>query len=328
MDVGLPYLGTGTGSIVNLTLAGEATSLPGEPDYTVVLSGEVHESNLRDVAIDYNFTTDVMEYNFVFTILNEMRNFVSTPFIATKLTALHDSIDEFTVAGDVTETGDVTMLAKVIDEPPLQDVSIVSPVTAIHESGIEELSITAGVSVLDKLYNVPVSVYSISLSIPMTLLASAEVGKDPKLTMSANVNNIDILLTSEIFDADSVRYEVADIDHGMLSGSVKLFPNDWTLCYMNKPKNDDGTDATISSSLVAMLVEKYGSDIHTKISMIVSKDPETGETYNYVIRDGYETPQGSINDFKICTLRDGAYYPVPFMVQSVSGEEISVEWDV
>jgi hypothetical protein len=228
----------------------------------------------------------------------------------------------------VTETGDVTMLAKVIDEPPLQDVSIVSPVTAIHESGIEELSITAGVSVLDKLYNVPVSVYSISLSIPMTLLASAEVGKDPKLTMSANVNNIDILLTSEIFDADSVRYEVADIDHGMLSGSVKLFPNDWTLCYMNRPKNDDGTDATISSSLVAMLVEKYGSDIHTKISMIVSKDPETGETYNYVIRDGYETPQGSINDFKICTLRDGAYYPVPFMVQSVSGEEISVEWDV
>jgi len=76
------------------------------------------------------------------------------------------------------------------------------------------------------------------------------------------------------------------------------------------------------------LIEKYGSDIHTKISMIVAKHPETGEEYNFIVQDGYITPEGSMNDFPMCYLKDGAFYPIPFMVQSVSDETLEIEWEV
>jgi hypothetical protein len=331
MDVGLPYIGTEGPLSIQITVAGEATSLPAPQDCNVALLGDVYEgnaSNTQDTAISFSLNADVMEYNFSYTLTNSTRNFISRPYIAMQLESSYDSIEEIVLAGNVDSGGSIAVNAEVGDADTMASIEFISPITSIVESSIDNLTIPAEVNMASGVYSIAGTANAVSLSAPVSLVALTEIGSISSAILSASVTNIDVLLSADVFNEDSLQYKVADIDHGMVTGSIRIFPNDWTLCYINKPKNEDGSDATISSTLVSMLSEKYGSDIHTKISMIVAKHPLTGEVYNYVIRDGYQTPAGSVNDFKICYMRDDVYYPIPFMVQSISGDELSIEWDV
>jgi hypothetical protein len=235
----------------------------------------------------------------------------SDPYFAGKIVARSSHIDEMKIAGDVTQYGDSVIVGKVVEG-----------------LSVENLTLTGKASVLDYIAVSPVTSYATSISIPLEVSGTAVSGSSPAISMQASVNSADITINAEVYDQDSVRYEVADIDHGNTDGKIRLFANKWTLCFANKPGNDAGELHTISYFLVEKLVEKYGVDANTMISTIVAKHPETGEEYNYIAQDGYSTPKGSINDFPMCYLKDGSFYPIPFMVQSVSETELEIDWAV
>jgi hypothetical protein len=314
-EIVTPYIMANTNEVhldlsMTLTGVGAETIVQQLGDVTIQTRGDVHYHNLS-----YNMLN-------LFAITQRM------PFFAGKIVGRSSFIEEFTMKSDTVENGDVVLNGSVLQGDDLASVDIHVPVKSFATGYFENLNMIGGVDVLNYTAISPVSSYAISLSIPINMNGKAEAGAEPEVSIEATINNIDVLLTAEVFDENAVRYEIADIDHGIASGKIKVFPNQWTLCFANKPVSDTGETETITSFFISSLIAKYGSDIHTKISMIVAKHPETGEDYNFVVQDGYITPEGSMNDFNMCYLKDGVYYPIPFMVQSVSDEILEIDWAV
>ncbi len=280
----------------------------------------------NDITIQSN--AGIHYHDLSYNMLNLIAVFQRTPFFAGKITGRTSHIDALNMVAEATETGDVMIGGNVADGGEFASVDINVPVTSVTGGYIENLNIPSDISIFDYVTISPVAAYAISLSIPLNMLGVIQSGAQPEFSVEAAINSVDILLTAEVFDRESVRYEIADIDHGIADGKVKIFANEWTLCFVNKPVNGDGTPATVTSFLMSELANKYGADLYTKISMIVAKHPETGIEYNFVVQEGYSTPEGSINDFPMCYFRDGAYYPVPFMVQSVSDETLEIDWSI
>ena len=291
----------------------------------ILVKGHTLEEN-RNIVVQAN--TDVYYYNLVYDILNFLTVVKRSPYYASKIVGRSSHIDELNLVSESIENGDVAIEGKVIQSDIPRAVDIKVPVTSIAHGFIDNFTMTGASTILDYAAVYPITSYAVSLSIPINMLGSAKSNSQPEFSMEATINSVDVLLSCEAYDKDSVRYEVADIDHGVADGKIKIFPNQWTMCFANKPVKDTGEQETVSSFLINKLVDKYGSDIHTKISMIVGKHPETGDEYNFVVQDGYITPEGSINDFNMCYLRDGAFYPIPFMVQSVSDETLEIDWAV
>jgi len=325
-------------------LTGEATELVEEPTNAPVLSTTIHEVSVdvnvalhgeakEQVAgsvIDVSLVnkTEVHYYDISYNLLNLFAISQRIPFFAGKIVARSSHFDDFNMTAETTETGDVILNGSVIESNEHESVEINVPVTSIAHGLLDNFTMSGSSTILDYVAISPVSAFAVSLSIPISMSGKAESGSQPQFSVDAAINSVDVRLTAEVYDQDAVRYEIADIDQGVADGKIKIFPNEWTLCFANKPVNEDGTLATATSFLINELVAKYGSDLHTKISMIVAKHPETGAEYNFVVQDGYITPEGSMNDFPMCYLRDGAYYPVPFMVQSVSDETLELDWAV
>lgn len=283
-------------------------------------------NHLGDILVQAN--AEVYYYDLTYSMLNLFAITQRKPFFAGKIVGNSSMIDSFNMVAESSETGNVIIGGSVLEEDTAASVDINVPVHTIANGFVENLSITGVANILDYVAVSPVTTFAISMSMPISMLGTAQSGSQPEFSVEASINNVDVLLSGEVFDQGTLRYEIADIDHGVADGKVKIFPNQWTLCFANKPVNDDGVSETVSSFLVKELVDKYGSDIHTKISMIVGKHPETGEEYNFVVQEGYITPEGSMNDFNMCYLKDGAFYPIPFMVQSVSDETLEIDWAV
>ena len=298
-------------------------------DVDIAVLGKATEniiSQASDIVVQTN--ADVHYYDLSYSMLNLFAISQSAPFFAGKIIARTSHIDSFNMLAESNEFGDVVINGDVIQGGDLASVDINVPVTTLANGYIENLNMLGGVSILDYVAVSPLTTYAVSISIPISMTGNAMSGSQPEFSIEAAINSVDVMLTADVLSEDVLRYEIADIDHGLADGKIKIFPNQWTMCFANKPVNGDGTNATITSFLLNELMAIYGSDIHTKISMIIAKHPETGEEYNFVVQDGYITPEGSMNDFSMCYLKDGAFYPIPFMVQSVSDEVMEIEWEV
>jgi len=348
MDVNLPYLGSTTpgANIGTINLSGDVSVLTAvvltnnhisvvEGDHTAIelfVPSAVFEipkvelqygAYIREPGDDVypnlapNITlytnADVINYEINYDLLNFVAVTHRAPYFIGKIVGRHSSVENISVTAETIESGDTSINGTIVEGYAPTALNVNVPVHSISSE-----------------YNVnsPVYAFETSISIPIELTSSVESGFTPSFFVAGDVNSVSLTMETEVFTLDSVRYEIADIDHGIASGAIKIFPNQWTLCFANKPVNEDGENETISSFFISKLVEKYGSDIHNQISMIVGKNPDTGEEYNFVVQDGYVTPTGSFNDFDMCYYKDGAYYPVPFMVQSVSDTELEINWAV
>ena len=312
---------------VSTTMPSDTHEVHADVDVTVL--GKTTENIIVQASdIVVQATADVHYYDLSYNMLNLFAISQRVPFFAGKIVARTSHIDSFNMTAESNEHGDVLINGDVIQGDDLASVDINVPVTTLANGYIENMNMLGGVSILDYVAVSPLTTYAVSISIPISMMGNAMSGIQPEFSVEAAINSVDVLLTADVLSEDALRYEIADIDHGIADGKIKIFPNQWTMCFANKPVNDDGTNATITSFLLNELMSIYGSDIHTKISMIVAKHPETGEEYNFVVQDGYITPEGSINDFNMCYLKDGAFYPIPFMVQSVSDEVMEIEWEV
>jgi len=312
---------------VSTTMPSDTHEVHADVDVTVL--GKTTENIIVQASdIVVQATADVHYYDLSYNMLNLFAISQRVPFFAGKIVARTSHIDSFNMTAESNEHGDVLINGDVIQGDDLASVDINVPVTTLANGYIENMNMLGGVSILDYVAVSPLTTYAVSISIPISMMGNAMSGIQPEFSVEAAINSVDVLLTADVLSEDALRYEIADIDHGIADGKIKIFPNQWTMCFANKPVNDDGTNATITSFLLNELMSIYGSDIHTKISMIVAKHPETGEEYNFVVQDGYITPEGSMNDFSMCYLKDGAFYPIPFMVQSVSDEVMEIEWEV
>ena len=310
---------------LDMNMKGYTSEKPNNQVGDISIKGYTIEED-KDITVQAN--TQVYYYNLVYDVLNLLNINMRKPFYVNKIVGKSSHIDKFNIDAESKQEGDIIINGEAVESNRLASVDINVPITSIDNGFIENFTMTGASTILNYISVSPVTSYDVSLSIPINMLGSIKNDLQPELSVEAAVDSTDILLNSDIYDENSVVYKVADIDHGITKGKIKIFPNQWTICFVNKPVNDKGKHETISSFLINKLVEKYGPDIHTKISMIVGKHPETGEEYNFVVQKGYMTPKGSINDFNMCYLRDGVFYPIPFMIQSVSDETLEIDWEV
>jgi hypothetical protein len=319
--------GDGGSTAVALTLTG-ATFEESDVNIPVALVGTAHQGR-RDVPETLNYTLegDVNSYDFTFNLQNQMMANVSKPYPVMMVNAETVMIDHVYLSGEAF-LEDLVTLSSLIIESDAPGVANINNILNAHGMGyISNFSLEGTSTIMDYVVNSNIAEYAVSLSIPISVLGNASYMTAAGFYMDATVNNSSITIEANVLDDSDIDYKVAHIDHGLAAGRIDIRPNGWTLCYANEPINDDGTEHTISSFLISKLKDKYGDDILSSISMIVSRHPETGEEYNFVVSDAYITPSGSFNDFKISYQRDGVFYPVPFMVQSSSSEVLSIEWD-
>ena len=176
--------------------------------------------------------------------------------------------------------------------------------------------------------NVTLAAYSALLTVPFQQTSTVSVGEGTTLSLLASIENLNFLLSAEVYDESSIRYEVADIDRNLQKGRLRIFPNEWTLSYINNPFDAEGNLNTVSSFLLPILEDAYGSSIFSKISLITARNPLNGVLYNFVFQDGYTTPAGTMNDFALCYADEGVFYPVPFMVKSITDEQLEIIWEL
>lgn len=302
--------------------------LPDEPAKNVYVASDILETT--EIVVDPNITvgSSVVSVDARADLTVVMASYVGAPFIATTLRAEHTSISNFSMPGNIKEGDIVNLSGSAIALSDQQAITLNVPVNSFGRGFIDKVTIASTPTELH--YDIPVNVtsYMTSISLPLSFTGTAYDTSKADIKIAGTVNSSNVLLTAQVYDANSIRLEVADIDRNATTGKITIFPNDWTLAFINKPVDPDGNFYTVSSLLMASLEEKYGTALHSKISMIVAKHPETGETFNYVVQDGYVTPAGTTNDFDLCYKKDGAFYPVPFMIKSVTSDTLSLTWEL
>ena len=256
--------------------------------------------------------------------------FTSVPFYAEKLVVVEgDTINtSMSLDSTVTQDGDTNIYGTVIETDTAPSVDVVSPLTIFSGDLISNFDLTSDVINMDYNANVTLAAYSALLTVPFQQTNDVTIGGDTTLSLLTSIENLNFMLTTDIADSGSIRYEVADIDRNLQEGRLRIFPNEWTLSYINNPLDASGNMNTVSSFLIPILEAKYGASVFTKISLITARNPVTGLLYNFVFQDGYITPSGTMNDFELCYQEGGVFYPVPFMVKSIANEELEITWDL
>ena len=352
MDLTLPFLGPIGPSIDKLTLlsgvfedsssinaniSGTATEVKVDVTMPILSNTSVLKNPLlgidasvveatSDSKKNINIFADAYLYDFNYNIGNVLNIITSHPYYACKIVGNSLKIEKVLISGRATQYADNTLKATISYSNNSSIIQV--PVTSIIGTCIDKFELPAEINQNDHKVVVPINSFEISVSIPMNFIGNAISFSHAGVYMNSVINNADVLISSTIYNEDTVRHQISNIDQGLAKGIIRIFPNQWTMCFANKPVNKDGTNATVSSFLIKALVDKYGKDIYKKISMIVAKHPETGEEYNYIVQDGYITPAGSMNDFSMCYLKDNIYYPIPFMIQSITNDTLEIEWNV
>ncbi len=252
--------------------------------------------------------------------------FSAMPFYAEKLVVVEGDTNEITLESLVFQDGGTDIHGTIIEVDEAESVDFISPLNIFAGAIVENFNIPGDVTTLDYNANVTLAAYSALLTVPFQQTNEVIVGEETTLSLLASIENLNFMLTTDIADSGSIRYEVADIDRGLQEGRLRIFPNEWTLSYINNPVDASGNMNTVSSFIIPLLEDTYGSSIFEKISLITARNPVTGVLYNYVIQDGYRTPDGTVNDFDLCYKIDNVFYPVPFMVKSITNDELEIFW--
>lgn len=328
------------GKDVNQFITGTVVDGDDSPEMSLV--GDISEgpdltltgntlTEVGDAQVDYTLTSDThTEGDVNTTLISVGKTFTSVAFYAQKLTVEEgdDITNNFSMDSFVVEKGSTDIYGTVIETDTAPVVDVVSPMTVFSGGLLSNFDIQSNIVLSDYNANVTLAAYSALLTVPFQQTNDVTVGSETLLSLSTSIENLNFLLTSEVADSGSIRYEVADIDRNLQRGSLRIFPNEWTLSYINNPVDSSGNMNTVSSFLLPILEATYGPSIFTKISLITARNPISGVLYNFVIQDGYRTPSNTVNDFELCYLEDGVFYPVPFMVKSITDEELEIEWDL
>ncbi len=293
----------------DITLTGSATTAIGGTTVNMSMTGDTHTEGDTTISL-----------SIVGTI------FSAEPFYAKKLVVVEGNDNELTLESIIFQDGSTDIYGTVINADMNESVDFVSPLSVFAGAVLSNFDLPADVVVRDYNANVTLAAYSALLTVPFQQTNEVTVGEETTLSLLSSIENINFMLTTDIADSGSIRYEVADIDRNLQEGKLRIFPNEWTLSYINNPLDSSGSMNTVSSFIIPILEDKYGSDVFDKITLITARNPITGAMYNYVIQDGYRTPAGTINDFDLCYDIDGVFYPVPFMIKSITNDELEISW--
>ena len=340
--------------VVNV-LTGDA--IEGDPSPSVALIGDIAEGSdlsivgsvyqeIGDAQVDFSIGADaITEGDISTTLIAVGKTFTSVAFYAQKLVVEEgdDITNELTLESLIFQEGSTDIYGTVVETDTAPTVDVISPLTIFSGALIDNFNLNSDVAETDYNANVTLAAYSALLTVPfqqtnevtvgsesiiLQQTGDVSIGGDTTLSLLTSIENLNFMLTTDIADSSSIRYEVADIDRNLQKGKFRIFPNEWTLSYINNPLDADGNMNTVSSFLIPILEETYGASIFTKISLITARNPLTGVLYNFVFQDEYRTPAGTINDFELCYLLDGVFYPIPFMVKSITSEELEIVWDL
>ncbi len=296
---------------VNVDLLGNILEEGGETVVDLTLSGEATTEG--DVDID---------------LISVGTIFSAEPFYAEKLVVVEGNTNSVTLESLVIQDGSTDIYGTVIETNTAPTVDVISPLTIFSGGLLSNFDLSSEVISMEHNANVTLTAYSALLTVPFQQTNEVTVGGGTSLSLLATVENLNFMLTTYVADAGTIRYEVAGIDRNLNEGRIRIFPNKWTLSYINNPLDTEGNMNTVSSFLIPILESKYGADIFNKISLITARNPATGLLYNFVFQDGYTTPTGTVNDFELCYMDNGAFYPTPFMVKSITNEELEITWDL
>ena len=320
-----------TGTIVDgdaspeMSLIGDVTE---GPDLAVV--GNIL-TEIGDAQVDYTLTADThTEGDVTTTLISVGKTFTSVAFYAQKLTVEEgdDITNNMTLETAVFQEGSTDIYGTVIETDTAPTVDVISPLAVFSGALIDNFGMYTDVTTKSYAANVPLYAYSALLTVPFQQTNDVTVGDETVLSLSTSIENLNFMLSADVADSGSIRYEVADIDRNLQQGKLRIFPNEWTLSYINNPVDALGNMNTVSSFLLPLLEATYGASIFTKISLITARNPISGVLYNFVFQDGYRTPSGTMNDFELCYLEQGIFYPIPFMVKSIANEELEIIWDL
>lgn len=317
MNLGLFFLGSGgTGTAViaatvtvdenETAIIAASSTVNNSPSDSPIIVGETHQYDISvNVPASFVAVTDDTEV-LVHNVLGVSQG---DPYYAARIIGITNTVDTLNVNADIVDHGNNVVSATIVPD----------------EANVD-FTVSATVDNINALLTVPVQATLLDIDMPITVVGKVSSGQSPVFSVMADINSAGVLLTADIIAEDQIRYVPTNIDHNISDGEITIFANKWTMCFINRPVDDSSNIETISSFFIAGLIDQYGSDIHNKISMVVAKHPETGEEFNYVIQDGYSTPAGSLNDFPLCYRKDGVFYPIPFMVQSISDTDLTLNW--
>ncbi len=291
----------------NITLLGSASTEEGT-EVSMTIAGEVIPAT--------SFMVDVSLVGSVFS---------AEPFYAAKLTVVEPDINEVTLGGSVSPSDSVSIYGTAVSAG---SIDIISPLTSFTEDLSVNLTLEGIAETLSYSAETTMTAYASMMTVEMSQIGTVISTEVAPVHLAAVVQNVQLLMTSTVVDSSAIRYEVADIDRGLQKGKIKMFPREWTIAYINKPVDEFGAVNTVASFLMPLLTAKYGQDIHNKISVVTARNPLSGEVYNYVVQNGYVTPSGSYNDFDLSYVLDEVYYPVPFMIKSISDATLEIEWEL
>ena len=345
MNLSLPFIG-GAGAVsdifISASLLQDGNTLPAPVlDFAVengITATELsieysNETNIlveadapteNVIALDFSVESDVRSIDNEFNIQIEMKAGVGFPVYVGELSTTSSTVESIGLDAIVTEEATAYIAG---DVHAASDVNV----TVTTENEIHAHNRTVSVENVIESSDMQIKLEGTVESTDGTVVlmeADRVGGETIAVSLSAEVLAVDVLLDVVTIPEGQIVYKVADIDRGIMNGVAKIYPQEWSPLVVNIPVLEDGTRATISNFVIPKLKEKYGNDIHNFISMIISRDTVTGNEYNFIISESYTTPEGSINDFTLCSIEDESFKAVPFIIKSTSNETLTLEWEV
>lgn len=316
---------------LNINVVNETTNILVEEavnqsaDVAVSITQEVSifnaDTDSADV-VSINQEASISNIDIDYSIPIEMSVGDGFPVYIGDISVVDSSLESMNIESTVTKEATAYLIG---DVNPVSDTNIDITV----ENSIEETdgTLTVEADVVSTTASVSIDATRVLTDRGSVNLDITRIQETPiSMTYEATIIAVDVLIDSTIVSSDQIVYEVADIDRGLQEGKLIIHPGKWSAGIVNIPIAKDGEMATVSNTLIPMIKEKYGDDIHSKISMIIARDPITGKELNYVITDGYISPSNSVNNFELCSVRENVFYPTPFIIKSVSNETLSVSW--
>jgi len=346
MNLSLPFIGSSSGlNGGGLMMSAEIFNTPdiGDTNLNLEVGNQITATDLivtvpvlHDIvveadlpeeivyALDMSIPAEILSIDNEFNIGINMEEGKGFPLYVGELTTHSDTVASLDMSADITEEATAYITG---DVHPANDIEV----SINAENSIAVDSRTLAVSNDLRVTDLQVSLEAeVGCSDGEQILLSVDRNEasDLNLMVESTVTAVDVLIECTTVPEDQIVYQVADIDRGMRNGTAVIHPNEWSAIVINVPVLEDGTRTTVSNFLMEKLSDKYGEAVHENISLIIARDTVSGDEMNYVVSNGYVTPDGSTNDFKLCSLSDDKFTPVPFLVKSVSNETLTIDWEI